>query len=232
MTDNIIYFTESQINDIYNSKVKKSDLYFSRQLRTCPVKAWNYNWKDHDAPRCFCIIDFIERIHKYNLTHIKTLNTTSKNDPEMEFITADKINEYSYLYNNNIENDLHKFINREKCDFFIFNQTIEHLYNPFVAIKNIYDNLNEDGYVFTSVPTNVIPHDTPFHFANWTPMGLAMLFKSMGFEIKEMGQWGNRNYINRSFGVTHDFPDIFKCGSHNEELNVCGCWILAQKINK
>ena len=29
--------------------------------------------------------------------------------------------------------------------------------------------------------------------------------------------------------VKHDFPDIFKCGSHNEEPNVCGCWILAQK---
>jgi len=89
----------------------------------------------------------------------------------MEFITADKINEYSYLYNSNIENDLHKFINIEKCDFFLFSQTIEHLYNPFIAIKNIYDNLNDNGYVFTSVPTNVIPHDTPFHFANWTPMG-------------------------------------------------------------
>ena len=66
MTDNIIYFTESQINDIYNSKVKKTDLYFSRQLITCPVKVWNYNWKDHDAPRCFCIIDFILKLTKSN----------------------------------------------------------------------------------------------------------------------------------------------------------------------
>jgi len=74
MTNNIIYFTESQINDIYNSKVKKSYLYFSRRLQTCPVKAWNYNWKNHDAPRCFCIIDFIEWIHKYNLTHVTPLN--------------------------------------------------------------------------------------------------------------------------------------------------------------
>ena len=58
-----------------------------------------------------------------------------------------------------------------------------------------------------------------------------MLFKSAGFEIKEIGQWGNKNYIHNAFGKRHDFPDIFKCGSHNEELNICGCWILAQKIN-
>jgi hypothetical protein len=61
-------------------------------------------------------------------------------------------------------------------------------------------------------------------------MGLAMLFKTNGFEIKEMGQWGNKNYIHYSYGNRHDFPDIIKCGSNNEELNVCGCWILAQKI--
>lgn len=222
-------FTEIQIKEIYYSKVKKQPSYFSRQLPTCPVKLWNYNWNNHDAPRCFCIVDFILWINKYNLTNVKILNTTSRSDPEMEFINADKINEYSY----NCEgggNDLHLFHNKEKCDFFIFNQTIEHLYNPFIAIKNIYDNLNDNGYVFTSVPTNVIPHDTPIHFANWTPMGLAMLFKSVGFEIKEIGQWGNANYIHRSFGKKHDFPDIFKCGPHNEEQNICGCWILAQKI--
>ena len=230
MVDNTNYFTESQITDIFNSKVKKPSSYFSRQLPNCPLKMWNYSWRFHDTPRCFCVIDFIEWINKYNLNHVKTLNTTHLNDPELEFITADKINEYPYMYKNNIENDLHKFINREKCDFFLFNQTIEHLYNPFIAIKNIYDNLNDNGYVFTSVPTNVIPHDTPFHFANWTPMGLAMLFKSAGFEIKEIGQWGNKNYIHNAFGVKHDFPDIIKCGSHNEELNICGCFILAQKI--
>lgn len=230
MSDNISYFTETQITDIYNLKVKKPEHYFSRPLPKCPVKMWNYSWQNKDAPRCFCIIDFIIWINKYSLTNVKTLNVTSKSDPELEFITADKINEFSYLYESNITNDLHTLTYKEKCDFFIFNQTIEHLYNPFIAIKNIYNNLNDNGYVFTSVPTIVIPHDTPFHFANWTPMGLAMLFRCAGFEIKEIGQWGNRNYIHNAFGKSHDFPDIIKCGSHNEEINPCGCWILAQKI--
>ena len=183
----------------------------------------------HDAPRCWCIMDFIEWIKKYNLHKINVLNVTNKNDPELQYVQANKINEFSYNYNEG-GNDLHIFTNKEKCDFFIFNQTIEHLYNPYICIKNIYDNLNENGYVFTSVPTIVIPHDTPIHFANWTPMGLAMLFKTNKFKILEVGQWGNKNYIHQAFGNKHDFPDILKCGSHNEEINVCGCWILAQKI--
>jgi SAM-dependent methyltransferase len=230
MSDNTIYFTETQIKDIYNSKVKKPSDYFSRQLPKCPVKMWNYNWQNRDAPRCFCLLDFIIWINKYNLNTIKTLNITCTGDPELEFINAEKINVYSYLYETNTENDLHKLANKEKCDFFLFNQTIEHLYNPLLAVKNIYNNLNDNGYVFTSVPTVVIPHDTPFHFANWTPMGLAMLFSSAGFEIKEIGYWGNINYIHNAYGKVHDFPDVFKCGSHNEETNPCGCWILAQKV--
>ena len=114
--------------------------------------------------------------------------------------------------------------------YFLFNQTIEHLYNPFECIKNIYNNVKSGGYVFTSVPTNCIPHDTPIHFANWTPMGLAMLFKTNNFEIMEIGHWGNKSYIHKSFGNTHMFPDIYKCWfCTNEEKNICGCWILAKK---
>lgn len=98
MSDNISYFTETQIKEIYNLKVKLPNEYFSRQLPNCPVKMWNYNWRGHDAPRCFCIIDFITWINKYNLNTIKTLNVTCKGDPELEFLNADKINVYSYLY--------------------------------------------------------------------------------------------------------------------------------------
>ena len=223
-------FTEKEINDIYINIVKKNQSYFNNVVQSCPVKMWNYDWSGKDAPRCLCICNFIEWTTKYNLNHVDILNLTSSDDPELEFITANKINIYSYLYNTPESVDLHHFKNQDKCDFFIFNQTIEHLYNPFLAIKNIYDNIKPGGYVFTSVPTLCIPHDTPFHFANWTPMGLAMLFMSAGFKIKETGQWGNRNYIINAFNNGHDFPDLNKCGSHNEETNVCGCWLLAQKM--
>ena len=36
-------------------------------------------------------------------------------------------------------------------------------------------------------------------------MGLAMMFKEANFEILEIGQWGNYEYISRLF-QTHSWP--------------------------
>lgn len=121
---------------------------------------------------------------KHNITP-KNLYCTDKNDPELNIIKADNIINIEY---DGINNDLHNFNINNNCDFFLFNQTIEHLYNPFLAIKNIYNQLNEGGYVFTSVPTINIPHSTPIHFNGYSPMGLSMLFLSCGFNVLEIGQ--------------------------------------------
>ena len=60
-------------------------------------------------------------------------------------------------------------------------------------------------------------------------MGLAMLFKSANFEIVEIGQWGNLEYITKMFS-THDWPGLNVLQNiRNEEKNVCQCWILAKK---
>jgi hypothetical protein len=63
-------------------------------------------------------------------------------------------------------------------------------------------------------------------------MGLAVLFLSAGFEIVEIGQWGNFDYIQRLFG-TQTWPgyDMLQQNNFvsNEENNVCQCWILARR---
>jgi hypothetical protein len=64
-------------------------------------------------------------------------------------------------------------------------------------------------------------------------MGLAMLFLTSKFDIIEMGQWGNYDYIQQMF-ATHDWPDYTKLQTlsgiiTNEERNVAQCWILARK---
>ena len=131
--------------------------------------------------------------------------------------------------------DLHNLPDNLKniFDFFIFNQTLEHLYDPFESVKQIYNIIKVGGYVFTSVPTLNIPHMTPIHFNGFTPMGLAMLFKKSGFEIIEIGQWGNFEYIARLWN-THSWPGYIDLNKNNiisnEERNVCQCWILAKKI--
>jgi SAM-dependent methyltransferase len=223
--------SEEEIYKLYNNKVKLPESYFKKYeiLPICTVKTYNYTWSGHDFPRIWCILDFIEWIKKYNI-NVKHLGYTWDNDPELEFITPSKKTLISYP-----QYDLHNISNyfKNEFDFFLFNQTIEHLYNPFEAIKQIYEIIKPGGYVFTSVPTLNIPHMTPFHFNGFTPMGLAMLFKTANFEIIEIGQWGNFDYISKLWS-THSWPDYDKLNNYNivtnEERNVCQCWILARKI--
>jgi SAM-dependent methyltransferase len=224
-------FSIEEIYKLYNDKVKLPDYYFNKHkiVPNCPVKCWNYSWSNHDFPRVWCILDFIEWINKYNI-NINHLGYTSDGDPELEFINPLKKTLVSYP-----PYDLHNISNNfnNEFDFFLFNQTIEHLYNPFNAIKEIYKIIKPGGYVFTSVPTLNIPHMTPIHFNGYTPMGLAMLFKTANFEIIEIGQWGNFDYISKLWNK-HEWPGYDKLNVNNivtnEERNVCQCWILARKI--
>ena len=74
---------------------------------------------------------------------------------------------------------------------------------------------------------------TPIHYNGFNPMGLAMLFKTANFEIIEIGQWGNYEYIQKLWG-THNWPGYNELNHNNivvnEERNVCQCWILARKV--
>ena len=89
--------------------------------------------------------------------------------------------------------------------------------------------------MFTSVPVINIPHMTPIHFNGYTPMGLAMLLKTANFEIIEIGQWGNQDYIQKQWSL-HDWPGYDRLHNNNiiinEEKCACQCWILAKKYNK
>lgn len=225
-------FTEEDINKIYHTKVKLPDEYFKKYevIPECPIVSYKNGWPGHDYPRIMCILDFRDWVKKHNLENVEHLAYTFKDDPELEFVKFAKHTELPFPpYNLHTVSEHFK----NEFDFFIFNQTLEHLYNPFEAVKQIHATIKPGGYVFTSVPTLNIPHWMPSHFNGFTPMGLAMLFKSVNFEIVEIGQWGNYDYIQKLF-KKHDWPDIndLKTPSgviKNEEVNVCQCWILARK---
>uniref|UniRef100_A0A6C0K171 Methyltransferase type 11 domain-containing protein n=1 Tax=viral metagenome TaxID=1070528 RepID=A0A6C0K171_9ZZZZ len=224
-------FSEKQIQAIYANHVNLPDSYFRKyeKLPACPVPSWNYSWQNFDFPRNWCVLDFIEWANKYGTRTTGHLAYTCDTDPELEFITASKKTKLEYP-----PHDLHTIGNtyKNEFDFFIVNQTIEHLYNPFTAIKSIYETLTPGGYVFASVPTINIPHSTPIHYGGYNPMGLAMMFKEANFEILEIGQWGNYEYISRLF-QTHMWPgyDMIQHDGivTNERRNVAQCWILARK---
>ncbi len=228
-------FTQAEILDIYVSKVKKGADYFNKHS-DLDQKYGNflennfshpsYHWKNRDFPRAITLIDFNEWVAKHNIKPSR-MCFTSSDDPELNLIQAEEKTLYEYDGNSG---DLHSMSLEGKFDFFMFNQTIEHLYNPFLALQNIHEYLIDGGYVFTSVPTINIPHMTPIHFNGYTPMGLAMLFMSCGFEVLEIGQWGNYEYLTKLFS-SHSWPGFNQLSSiQNEERNACQCWILCKKI--
>jgi len=230
-------FTEKEIKEIYNL-VKKNNNYLSKydildsnvinfldEIFSHPY----YKWDTRDYTRVRTILDFKDWIEKYNIIS-ENLAYTYDDDPEIKLLkySNSKLIEYN---TSDFSGDLHEINDIEKYDFFLFNQTLEHLYNPFIAVKNIYNSLVKGGYVFTSVPTINIPHSMPIYFNGFTPIGLTMLFKSCGFEVLEVGQWGNYEYITKLFS-NHQWPgykDLSEYGIKNEERNVVNCWILAKK---
>lgn len=226
-------FTETDISNIYNTKVRKSNDYFRKYEtldRHLDGKIESL-FVDRDYPRIPCILDFKEWVKKYNIKP-KELLVTCTNDFELNYITYESLTNIPY---DGTSYDLHA-LNLEKrdFDFMLFSQTLEHLYNPLLAVKNIYEHMAPGGFVFTSVPTINIPHMTPTHFSGIYPMGLATLFMSVGFKLLEIGQWGNHNYLKLIF-KNHAWPDhnqLKEVGNGiivNEERNIAQCWCLVQK---
>ena len=225
--------SEEEIVELYNKHVCKSNEYY-RKANDEYHKLSNLEkskWFPKDFPRLASTFDFKEWVEKYNLKHVGKLLSTCATDVELEYITYDNITISDYSTNKNY--DLHTIDLGEKdYDMIIFNQTLEHLYNPFIAMKNLFDHLKPGGYLYTTVPTINIPHMVPFHFWGMTPTGLCGLGASVGFNVLECGYWGNLSYINHIF--THfGWPNTSDIMINGMIENVDHCqsqtWSLFQK---
>lgn len=221
------------INNLYNNHVVKTDDYYQKandQYHSLSNDE-KLRFNRYDFPRIASLFDYKDWIKKYDLNHVGKLLSTCQNDLELEYITFDDITVCDYEKDQKY--DLHTMNLEEKnYDMIIFNQTIEHLYNPFVAMKNLYDHLKPGGYLYTTVPIINIPHIVPFHFWGVYPIGLCALSSSVGFNVLECGYWGNLNYINTIFSVNGwvNISDIIVDGKL-ENVNHCQSqtWVLVQK---
>jgi hypothetical protein len=224
-------FNTQKILEIYNKHVIKSTKYYEKfnYINKYLSKEELEIYKKIDPPRVISILDFKEWIYKYNIFNGNKLLYTCESDPELNYINYKHKTYLSYP-----PYDLHSFdIEEKKYDFVIFNQTIEHLYNPFIAMQNFYNHMNSGAFLYTTVPTINIPHMTPIHFWGVTPIGLCLLAMSVGLEILECGHWGTQKYLDYIFHNNNwpGYEDI----SINYNMGydpVCQAqtWILAKKI--
>jgi SAM-dependent methyltransferase len=218
--------------NLYEKYVVKDAAYFQRfeDLYTALSPEELSAYASWDPPRVVSFIDFKEWIKKYGIDQVDSLLSTCFTDPELRYIQYKRITEVNYP-----PHDLHTFdVSNKDNDFAIFNQTLEHLHTPILAINRIREHLKDGGYVYTTVPTINIPHMTPIHFNGLTPTGLCALMESCGFEVCECGYWGNKMYIDYIFthGGWPNYKQVLDDSGKLKYDPVCQAqtWVLARKV--
>jgi SAM-dependent methyltransferase len=224
--------SNNDINDIYNNYVKINyTIEYTNKYVPLPLQYNNKQWKweGKDFPRIIALLEFREYMLEYNKTFNDVLSFNGDSDPEYEYMKYNNL--HNFNYEENEKYDLHKIdLDKKDFDFAMTNQTIEHLYNPILAIKNIYNHLKIGGIFYTNVPADNVPHSTPFHFyTGITPVGLGAMVKLAGFDILKIGQWGNKEYFRQMHDkLWSDYTYSTRAGYNDVKCPII-TWCLAIK---
>ncbi|MDX6665479.1 MAG: hypothetical protein QOG68_1685 [Solirubrobacteraceae bacterium] len=197
-----------EIEDLYREKILVLDdpEYLERYAR--------YDWRSRfddellrrmDFPRLVVILEFERLIAERSIRagDVLVLNGGETGDPELAHLPHDRVETYDFETDPE-HADLHTlhFADGRQFDFVVFSQTLEHLYNPPLALDNAFAVTRPGGWMWTSVPTLSGLHQMPFHFSTGlTPIGLAAMVAAAGFEVLDVGQWGNTKYIAHLFDL-------------------------------
>jgi SAM-dependent methyltransferase len=224
----------SNIQEVYDKFVKpKQTTEYLNRYSKLPIHLNNKDWvwEDKDFPRVISLLEFEKFSSENDLSFNNVLSFNGINDPEYQFIKYNNIKNYNYLDNSD-KYDLHTLdLETSDFDFFMCNQTLEHVYDPCLVLRNIHKHLKKGGLFYCNVPSFNMAHDTPHHhYIGFTPVGLGCVVQQAGFEIIDIGFWGNTDYINFMIN-NNDWPDYRKISNYSSEINKeVISWIFAKKI--
>jgi len=223
----------NEITDIYDLVLKNRTQEYLMRYNNLPNEPEKWTWIDREVPRIIAVQEFEKYVQKYNIEPKKMLAFNAcqgaAQDPELKFLIPERI--VNFNYDDDPEKyDLHKIdIPDNDYDFVMLNQILEHLYNPFLCLEKIYEHLAEGAYFYCNVPTLNLIHGYPDNYiTGFTPVGLGCLLKQTGFQVLEIGQWGNFEYIESVF-FKNNWPFMGQCPTYNVFERPCQCWILAKK---
>lgn len=196
-------------------------------------KQWR--WEGKDFPRVISLLEFEEYILKYDFKINNLLIFNYDSDPEIEYLEGRYINIDKINYEEDpVNHDLHSLnLQHKNYDFVCLHQTLEHIYNPYQCLINIKEHMADGGYLYINVPACNAPHSEPYHyFTGYTPMGLAAVCYQAGFELLNVGQWGNEEYLVKLWTRNPGWSDYTQLTTPglNEYHNPVITWILAKKI--
>jgi SAM-dependent methyltransferase len=85
----------------------------------------------------------------------------------------------------------------ERFDLVIADQVLEHVADPFAAVRNLRAMLKEGGHLLLIVPFMLKLHDFPYDCTRWSEVGLIFLLEKAGFDrsLIRSGAWGNQRCV-------------------------------------
>lgn len=128
----------------------------------------------------------------FRILEIGSRNVTGVNLRE-KFCNAEYIG-FDFYDGENVDviGDVHKlsqyFVGNNKFDLIFSSAVFEHLHMPWVAAFEIQKMLKVGGFVFVETHFSFSSHERPWHFFQFSDMGLRALFNdALGFDLIESG---------------------------------------------
>lgn len=114
----------------------------------------------------------------------------------------------------------------EQFDLIYSSAVLEHLHMPWLVAQEIQKLLKVGGYVFVETHFSFASHERPWHFFQFSDMGLRALFNSaLGFDLIDSGMSNPMN------GVFNQNADEYLRGQPIPEL-YCHSEILCRKARE
>ena len=140
-------------------------------------------------------VDYVS--NTFNKTGFRVLELGSRNvtgaNQRSRFSNADYVG-FDFYDGENVDvvGDAHMlstyFSSNEKFDLIFSSAVFEHLHMPWVAAVEIQKLLKVGGYVFIETHFSYSSHERPWHFFQFSDMGLRALFNdALGFDLIETG---------------------------------------------
>ena len=189
---------------------------FNKCLISKPEYVSHDHWPDFLADR-------------FNKSGMRILEVGSRNVTGTNF--RSRFNRANYVgfdfydgENVDVVGDVHQLSNyfqgQEKFDLIFSSAVFEHLHMPWVAAMEIQKLLKVGGYVFIETHFSFSSHERPWHFFQFSDMGLRALFNdSLGFDLIDKGM---SNPIAGYFGENASpylrFKPVVELYCHSEIL--------------
>lgn len=159
-------------------------------LATLPFRFWMNKISPPENVSHSDWVDFLSK--SFNKKGLRILELGSRNvtgaNLRSKFSVADYVGFDFYAGENvDVVGDAHKlssyFNGQEKFDLIFSSAVFEHLHMPWVAALEIQKMLKIGGFVFIETHFSFSSHERPWHFFQFSDMGLRALFNdSLGFD--------------------------------------------------